>query len=52
LREVAIDWGDLVEQRLIIVVREVLDVSTLDEELKKSLGVIPTWLQAMMKTVA
>jgi hypothetical protein len=48
LREVAKSWGEVVEHRLVLVIREVLDVSTSDEQVKESLGVVPTWLQPMI----
>jgi hypothetical protein len=44
LSEAASGWGTLVEQRLVVVVREVLDVSTLDEAVSDAAQRIPDWL--------
>jgi len=42
---VAICWGGT-ERRAVVVIREVLDVTTTDDEVKASLGVIPEWLSS------
>jgi hypothetical protein len=48
LREVAAGWGKHAEQRLIVVVREVFDVSTTDDQVTESFGTVPAWLQTMI----
>jgi hypothetical protein len=44
LREAASAWSGLVDQVVIVVVREVFDVSTKDDELRASLSAVPRWL--------
>jgi hypothetical protein len=44
LREIAMSWGETVERRLVLVVREVLDVSTFDEQVADSVRQFPNWL--------
>lgn len=44
LREAALAWNDLVEPITVVVVRQVLDGSATDEEIRAALGVVPSWL--------
>ncbi|MSQ94835.1 MAG: hypothetical protein EXR98_09805 [Gemmataceae bacterium] len=50
LREATAGWGTTTDQYAIVIVREVLDVSTTDEEVQASVGVIPDWLSAFHRT--
>ncbi len=44
LREAALAWKSLTDRAVVVVVREVFDGSTIDEEVQASLAVLPAWL--------
>ena len=44
LREAAAAWTGLADRAVIVVVREVLEVSATDEEVQAALGLVPAWL--------
>ena len=44
LREAATAWYSLTEQRTVVVIREVTDASTLDDEVRAALDRVPEWL--------
>ena len=44
LREAAAGWGPVTECYAVVVVREVISTSTLDEEVRASIGFVPHWL--------
>ena len=46
LREAASAWSGLTDRLIVVLVREVFDASTREEEVQTALGVVPTWLQS------
>jgi len=46
LREAALAWSGLADRVVVVVVREVFDGSTMDEEVQASLAVVPRWLSS------
>jgi hypothetical protein len=44
LREAASAWSGLVDRVVVVVVREIFQNSTLDEDIQASFAVAPTWL--------
>jgi len=44
LREAAMGWGTVADRYAIVVIREVLHLSTGDDEVRKSLRGVPGWL--------
>jgi hypothetical protein len=45
LREAAEGWGTITDEYIVVLVREVLGGSTLDEEVMESLRRVPAWLR-------
>jgi hypothetical protein len=46
LREAAIDCASVAEQCVVVLLREVVGPTTTDEELRRSLSVVPEWLDS------
>jgi len=44
LREAAVGWGPVADRYAIVIVREAIDVSATDEQVRAALDVIPAWL--------
>jgi hypothetical protein len=44
LREAAVSWELVADRRVIVVIREVIGGSTLDDDIRNSLACIPSWL--------
>lgn len=49
LREAAINCASIAEQRVVVVLREVVGPTTIDEEVRQSLSVIPAWLDSLRR---
>ena len=49
LREAAIDCASVAEQGVVILLREVVGPTTIDEEVRRSLSVIPAWLDTLLR---
>jgi hypothetical protein len=49
LREAAIDCASVAEQGVVVLLREVVGPTTIDEEVRRSLSVVPAWLDALQR---
>ena len=49
LREAALDCASVAEQSVVVLLREVVGPTTIDEEVRRSLSVIPAWLDTLQR---
>jgi hypothetical protein len=49
LREAALDCASVADQRLVVLFREVVGPTMIDEEMRRSLSVIPAWLDLLQR---
>ena len=51
LHEAAIDCASVAEQGVVVLLREVIGPTTIDEEIRRSLSVIPVWLATLQSHI-
>ncbi len=49
LREAAVDCASIAERTVVVLLREVVGPTTIDEEVRRSLCIIPAWLDSLEK---
>jgi hypothetical protein len=49
LREAAIDCASVAEEGVVLLLREVVGPTTIDQEVRRSLSVIPAWLDTLQR---
>src|SRR5262245_25381609 len=49
LREAAMDCASVAEQCVVVLLREVVGPTTIDEEVRRSLSVVPEWLDSLQR---
>jgi hypothetical protein len=47
LREAAAGWGSAAEDYAVVVIREALDASATDEDVRAALGTVPAWVKSI-----